>query len=217
MVYSSNRQMFHDFNNACLDPKIIWTCSYLISSQNFEGLHDLFSCVGVSSFPSHEIQEGLKGDVARVIGVNNRHDALEVCVSLKSPNTLVIRKCNWFKCYRNSFHIFINDIQHKSAIKYCQILNSFLLSLHTLYQRYPTWVCYQILVSLLYDDQFVCLLYLSVISNVVSQADQAGLEFFRFQSTCPVLVEMVERDAELIHLVFTDTLRIPCQDLEVYL
>lgn len=71
--------------------------------------------------------------------------------------------------------------------------------------------------SLLYDDQFVCLLYLSVISNVVSQADQAGLEFFRFQATCPVLVEMVERDAELIHLVFTDTLRIPCQDLEVYI
>ena len=111
--------MFHAFNNACLDPKIIWTCSYLISSQNFEGLHDLFSCVGVSSFPSHEIQEGLKGDVARVIGVNNRHDALEVCISLKSPNTLVIKKM--------------------------QLIWMLLKYFPHIYKWYSTQVCYQIL------------------------------------------------------------------------
>lgn len=57
-------------------------------------------------------------------------------------------------------------------------------------------------------------LYLSIISDVVTQTDKAGLEFFRLKTAWSVLIEMVERNTELVHLVFTDTLRIPGQDLK---
>lgn len=57
-------------------------------------------------------------------------------------------------------------------------------------------------------------LYLSIISDVVTQTDKAGLEFFRLKTAWSVLIEMVERNTELVHLVFTDTLRIPSQDLK---
>lgn len=57
-------------------------------------------------------------------------------------------------------------------------------------------------------------LYLSIISDVITQTDKAGLEFFRLKTAWSVLIEMVERNTELVHLVFTDTLRIPSQDLK---
>ena len=48
--------------------------------------------------------------------------------------------------------------------------------------------------------------YLSVISDIVSQADKAGLEFLRLQSASSVLVKVIERQTELIHLIFTNAL-----------
>ena len=55
---------------------------------------------------------------------------------------------------------------------------------------------------------------LSILSDVVTQADETGLEFFGLQSTSPVLVKVVERQTELIHLIFADTLRVTSQDLK---
>ena len=55
---------------------------------------------------------------------------------------------------------------------------------------------------------------LSILSDVITQADETGLEFLRLQSTSPVLVKVVERQAELIHLIFADTFRVTCQDLK---
>ena len=50
------------------------------------------------------------------------------------------------------------------------------------------------------------LAHLSVVSDVVAQADEASLELLGFQTTRAVLVKVVERQPELVHLVFTDAL-----------
>lgn len=57
--------------------------------------------------------------------------------------------------------------------------------------------------------------YLSVVADVVAKGNKASLELLGLETACAVLVEVVERQPELIHLVFADALGVTCQDLEV--
>jgi len=43
---------------------------------------NLFGRVGVRRLASHKVKEGIKEDVATVVGINNRHNALEVNITL---------------------------------------------------------------------------------------------------------------------------------------
>lgn len=63
------------------------THTHLISGQDLEGGDDLVCCVRVGRFPGHEVNEGLEGDGAAAIGVNDAHDAskLGVALATKSP------------------------------------------------------------------------------------------------------------------------------------
>ena len=60
----------------------------------------------------------------------------------------------------------------------------------------------------------VLLSHLSVVSDVVAQADETRLELLGVQPPGAALVEVVERLAELVHLLVTDTLRVTRQDLK---
>lgn len=42
----------------------------------------LFGSIRVGGFASHKVEEGIKEDVAAVVGIHDGHDALEVNVSL---------------------------------------------------------------------------------------------------------------------------------------
>ena len=60
------------------------SATHLVSCEDLEWLHDLLSSVSVGSLTRHEVKEGLEGNVAGPVGVDNRHDALEVRLSLRS-------------------------------------------------------------------------------------------------------------------------------------
>ncbi|KAK2177868.1 hypothetical protein NP493_574g00039 [Ridgeia piscesae] len=55
---------------------------WLVASEDPEGLHHLFSSVSVGCLTCHEVEEGVEGDSARVVRVNDGHDALEVSLTL---------------------------------------------------------------------------------------------------------------------------------------
>lgn len=57
---------------------------YLISSQDFEGGHDLVGSVCVRCLARHEVDEGLEGDDAHSVGVNYAHDARELVFTLEA-------------------------------------------------------------------------------------------------------------------------------------
>jgi len=60
-----------------------WTeTTHLVAGEDAERLHDLVRGVGVGRLPSHEVQERVERDVAHVIGVDVRHDALEISITL---------------------------------------------------------------------------------------------------------------------------------------
>ena len=56
--------------------------TYLVTSEDPEGLHHLLSCVSVGRLACHEVEERVKGHRPRVVWVNDRHDALEVSLTL---------------------------------------------------------------------------------------------------------------------------------------
>ena len=60
---------------------------------------------------------------------------------------------------------------------------------------------------------FIKYSYLSVVSNVVTQRHEAGLELLGLQAARPVLVEVEEGLPELVHLLVADALRVTRQDL----
>ena len=56
---------------------------------------------------------------------------------------------------------------------------------------------------------------LSVVSDVVSKTNKTSLEFLWLKTSVTTLVEVVEGCTELVHLFFTDALRVTCQDLKM--
>ena len=58
----------------------------LVSSQDLEGLHDLLCSICVRRLSCHEVQEGVKGNVACAVGVHDGHDTLEVSLALATHN-----------------------------------------------------------------------------------------------------------------------------------
>ena len=56
--------------------------------------------------------------------------------------------------------------------------------------------------------------YLFVISDTVADRDEARSKFLGIQSSHVVLVEMVERHSELVHLLLADSFRVPGENLE---
>jgi len=56
--------------------------SYLVTSKNAEAVDDLFCRVGVGGFARHEIEEGVEMNIARIVGINNGQNTLEVNVAL---------------------------------------------------------------------------------------------------------------------------------------
>ena len=57
--------------------------NYLISSKNTEWIDNLFCCVYICWFSSHEVQEAIKLDVSAVVRIDNGEDALEIDFTLK--------------------------------------------------------------------------------------------------------------------------------------
>ena len=55
--------------------------------------------------------------------------------------------------------------------------------------------------------------HLSVVADVVAEADEAGLELLRLEAAGAVAVKVEEGLAELIHLVIRDALRVSGEDL----
>lgn len=56
--------------------------SYLVTSENAEAVDDLFCRVGVGGFARHEIEESIEMNIARIVGINNGQNTLEVNVAL---------------------------------------------------------------------------------------------------------------------------------------
>lgn len=56
---------------------------YLVACQDLEGGDDLVGCVGVCGLPRHEVDEGLEGHEAAVVGVDHAHDAVELGIALR--------------------------------------------------------------------------------------------------------------------------------------
>lgn len=108
----------------------------------------MFSSVGVSGFSSHEVEESIERHVTHVVGVDNRHDALEVSFALQ--DRIKVKNLSWRE-------------------------------------------------ELGGTD-------LSVISDVVSEGDEAGFEFLGFQTTRAALVKVEEGFTELFHLFVGDAL-----------
>ena len=57
--------------------------AYLVPGQDLEGGNDLVSCVCIGGLPGHEVDEGLEGHEATVVGVNHAHDAVELSIALR--------------------------------------------------------------------------------------------------------------------------------------
>lgn len=55
---------------------------------------------------------------------------------------------------------------------------------------------------------------LLVVTDVVAQADEAGLELLGGKSPGPLLVEVVKGHTELVHLLLTNSFRISRQNLK---
>lgn len=62
--------------------------THLVRSQDLEGGHHLLGCVCLGSLAGHEVDEGLEGDHARVIGVHQSHDAGKLHLTLSQGNKL---------------------------------------------------------------------------------------------------------------------------------
>ena len=58
----------------------------LVTSQDLEGLHDLLCSICVRRLSCHEVQEGVKGDIACAVGVHDGHDTLEISLTLATHN-----------------------------------------------------------------------------------------------------------------------------------
>lgn len=56
--------------------------SYLVASKNAETVDDLFRRVGVGRFARHEIEESVEVNVARIVGIDDGQNTLEVNVAL---------------------------------------------------------------------------------------------------------------------------------------
>lgn len=56
--------------------------SYLVASENAEAVDDLFRRIGVGGLARHEIEEGVEVNVARIVGIDDGQDTLEVDVAL---------------------------------------------------------------------------------------------------------------------------------------
>lgn len=56
--------------------------THLVAGEDLEGGDDLVRRVRVGRFPGHEVDEGLEGDEARVVGVYDAHDAVKLSVAL---------------------------------------------------------------------------------------------------------------------------------------
>lgn len=57
--------------------------AHLVRRQDLEGSHDLFSSVSLGSLSGHEVDEGLEGDHACVVGVDQCHDAGKLHLTLR--------------------------------------------------------------------------------------------------------------------------------------
>jgi len=55
---------------------------YLITSENTETIDDLFCRVSIGGFTCHEVEESIKVHIARIVGIDNGQDSLEVNVAL---------------------------------------------------------------------------------------------------------------------------------------
>lgn len=56
--------------------------AHLVPSQDLEGGDDLVGRVCVGGLPRHEVDEGLEGHEAAVVGVHYAHDAVELGIAL---------------------------------------------------------------------------------------------------------------------------------------
>ena len=57
--------------------------AHLVPSQDLEGGDDLVGRVCVGGLPRHEVDEGLEGHEAAVVGVHYAHDAVELGIALR--------------------------------------------------------------------------------------------------------------------------------------
>lgn len=60
--------------------------AHLVRSQDLEGGHHLLGCVRLGCLAGHEVDEGLEGDHARVVGVHQSHDAGKLHLTLARGN-----------------------------------------------------------------------------------------------------------------------------------
>jgi len=58
------------------------TISYLVPGKDPEGLHHLFSRIRVCRLAGHEVQKRLERNHSRVVWIYDRHDSLEVSLTL---------------------------------------------------------------------------------------------------------------------------------------
>lgn len=56
--------------------------AHLVRGQDLEGGHDLLRRVGLGGLAGHEVDEGLEGHHARVVGVHQGHDARKLHLAL---------------------------------------------------------------------------------------------------------------------------------------
>lgn len=69
-------------HSSAINSSIVSVATHLVSSQNFEGGHDLVGRVRVGRLPGHEVYEGLEGDDAHPVGIHYAHDAGELILPL---------------------------------------------------------------------------------------------------------------------------------------
>lgn len=62
--------------------------AHLVWGQNLEGGHDLFCSVGLGGLAGHEVDEGLEGHHACVVGVDQGHDASKLHLTLSDRGGL---------------------------------------------------------------------------------------------------------------------------------
>lgn len=62
--------------------------AHLVGSQDLERGHHLLGCVRLGCLASHEVDEGLEGDHACIVGVHQSHDAGKLHLTLCHGNKL---------------------------------------------------------------------------------------------------------------------------------
>lgn len=61
----------------------------LVTRQNSEGINNLLGGIGIGTFTSHEIEESIKGNVSRRIGIYDGHDPPKLDIALLVTSDVV--------------------------------------------------------------------------------------------------------------------------------